>query len=65
MGQWSFTVTGTGPHHNGKPTDVEAVARDVVEKLRDSGHTVASAKVTTGSEIDVSFSPAFCGAKKT
>lgn len=57
MGQWAIIIRGTGPHHNGKPTDAEAIARHAVQDLKDSGHTVAAATVLTGSEIDVTFSP--------
>ena len=53
MGNWNVTIRGVGPHHNQQPTDVEQIAAKAVAQLKEAGHNVVSATVTTGGEIDL------------
>jgi hypothetical protein len=52
MGDWAITIRGTGPHHNGKPTDAEVVAGEAVDRLLDAGHTLHEAAFTSGSKLE-------------
>lgn len=55
MGNWNITIRGVGAHHNtGYPVDANRMAAEFVQKLRDAGHTVASATITYGGEDDLS-----------
>lgn len=53
MGNWNVSIRGVGCHHNGKPYDVEQIAKKVVDELKAAGHSVIAASVTTGGEIDL------------
>ena len=53
MGNWSISIRGVGPHENGRPYDVEQIAADLTDKLREAGHNVTSATVTIGGEVNV------------
>lgn len=44
MGYWRITISGHGGHHNGRPDDAEALARGLVEDMRETGHHVAEAE---------------------
>jgi hypothetical protein len=52
MGDWVITIRGTGAHHNGKPTDAEAIAGEAVNRLIDAGQTLHDASFTSGSKLD-------------
>lgn len=46
MGNWTLTVTGTGPHHNdNNPTDIDRMAPEFIEALRKGGHNVESGHI--------------------
>jgi len=54
MGNWTINIEGVGPH--GDPEveyNAEAIAAVAVEELRNNGHTVTHATVTSGGAIDV------------
>ena len=55
MGNWNITIRGSRQHPNGQPRDVERLAASIVDTLRLNGHTVTSAVVTCGGEIDVTL----------
>lgn len=48
MGNWTIVIHGTGPHHNGKPYDADAVALQLVEELKEAGQVVHHASITYG-----------------
>jgi len=55
MGNWNITIRGVGCHHNvGYEKDANRMAAEFVQKLRDAGHSVASASITFGGEDDLS-----------
>lgn len=61
MGNWNISIRGVGVHHNGKktdgtpslPEDADVMAHDFVKKLRDAGHSIASAEITYGGAEDL------------
>ena len=40
MGTCRIIIESTGPHHNSKDFDLDALARNFVQRLRESGHRV-------------------------
>lgn len=46
MGSWNLKIDGTGPHHNGKPYDVERQSAEFVARLKGNGHNIGEAVVT-------------------
>lgn len=51
MGDFAIQIRGTGPHHNtANPEDVDRMAARFVQQLRDAGHLVRDAAITTGGE---------------
>lgn len=61
MGNWNISIRGVGQHHNNAPEDVEQMAARFVESLKKAGHSVGSAVVTTGGEVDVTSGVAWPG----
>lgn len=53
VGNFAITIKGAGSHHNGSKGDVEQMTADFVDKLKDTGHTVTGADVTTGANNDL------------
>lgn len=53
MGNWTLVIEGTGPHHNGKPEDVERLAAGIVKVLEQKGHYIEAAHVVTGKRDDI------------
>jgi hypothetical protein len=45
MGNWHLSVQGVGPHHSGKPTDADALGKELVAKLRQAGHQITHASL--------------------
>ena len=48
MGNWTITIKGTGPHHNGKAFDAESVAGRTCQHLLRHGHTIQDATLVVG-----------------
>ena len=57
MGTYKIIVDGVGPHHNGNPSDAEALTRDFVGKLRVAGHNVLSATFQLTSQPEDATKP--------
>lgn len=53
MGNWNIIIRGVGQHHNGMETDAEKFAERFAQEMRDAGHTIKSATITSGDEDDV------------
>jgi hypothetical protein len=52
MGNWHISIEGVGIHHNGRKDDADAVFVETVRQLKESGHTVTHASITTGGAHD-------------
>lgn len=61
MGNWNISIHGVGAHHNELfEKDANRMAAQFVEKLREAGHSVASATITFGSEESVVDGVRYC-----
>lgn len=51
MGNWTITIQGVGTHHNKNlAEDADRMAAKFVEDLKDKGHVVTAASITSGRE---------------
>jgi hypothetical protein len=48
MGQWVMHIEGHGIHDNGRPDDADAMLKEFVEKLRESGQSLGGVSFTVG-----------------
>lgn len=48
MGNYTITIRGVGPHHNGQHFDAEQVAAKAVDALKAAGHSIIGAEMTYG-----------------
>ena len=53
MGNWTLHIEGIGGHHNGIPSDADALAKEAVKLLTDGGQTVTTASMTYGGSEDL------------
>jgi hypothetical protein len=44
MGVWEIRVRGHGPHHNEQARDADHLARELVDRLKEAGHTEIAGK---------------------
>ncbi len=48
MGNYHISIEGQGAHHNGKEYDADEMARDLVKRLKEKGHSIFKASFTHG-----------------
>lgn len=48
MGNWTITIAGVGPHHNGRPFDADQLARRTHEMFQVAGHSIEETRFTYG-----------------
>jgi hypothetical protein len=54
MSNYNINIQGIGAHHNkDNPKDADKMAAEFVEKLREAGHNVIRAEITTGLTTDL------------
>jgi hypothetical protein len=54
MGNFHISIRGIGVHHNRRfPIDANRMAARFVQEMKDAGHSITSAAITTGGEEDI------------
>lgn len=71
MGNWNISIRGVGSHHNKKmqgydPTksDADRLTAEFVQKLKDAGHSIASASFTYGAESNLDQPNSYLDARR-
>lgn len=64
MGNFNISIRGIGVHHNKKnKNDANRMAAKFVQEMKDAGHSISSATITTGGEDDVAGGEGYLDAR--